>query len=295
MIGIDWGTTSFRAYILGPGGQIREKIENDRGIFNCAGRQFGEVLKEQLALFQRKTAGLPIIASGMITSRQGWRETPYLECPCTAGQLAEQLCRLDFDRSNGLWFVPGVKQLGEEPDIMRGEETQLMGLAGDNSQTCLLPGTHSKWVAVQKGTIRGFTTFMTGDLFEAVLSQTILRATALGKWSDEDFITGVNTGYRRAESGRSLLSGLFQVRVADILGLDPELDKRSLLSGILVGSEIGEASLSYGLEPVLVIGNERLSRLYLLALAACGLKAEKGPEDASAMGLWRMAQIKNLM
>lgn len=297
LIGIDWGTTHFRAYFLAPDGSILQKIETNAGIINVNNGNFGEVFRKQIQLFGKIAPGLPIITSGMITSRQGWLETPYVECPAGIRELARELCPLETGDFGQIWFVPGVKQLQPEPDIMRGEETQLAGIDSAGSRTCLLPGTHSKWVSFENGTIIGFKTFMTGDLFNAVLKQTILRSTETGHWSDEAFKFGVELGFQRLHQRKGILSGLFQARVRDILHLQPEIDTRSALSGLLIGYEISEGS-GCGFqcsEPVLVIGNERLTHLYLLALSACGIKGEKGPEDISARGLYRIAHLKNLV
>lgn len=297
LIGIDWGTTHFRAYFITPDGTIQQKIETDAGILSCKNGNFEEVLQQQLLLFKKIEPSMPIIAAGMITSRQGWLETPYVECPAGIQELARELRPLKTSNSGRIWFVPGVKQLLPEPDIMRGEETQLAGIDLEINRTCLLPGTHSKWVTFENGTIVGFKTFMTGDLFNAVLQKTILGSTETGSWSDEAFRAGVKLGYQRMEKGGGLLSVLFQARVKDILKLQPELDTRSVISGILVGHEIAEGS-GCGFqcsEPILVIGNEQLTNLYLLALSTCSLKGEKGPQDVSAQGLYRIAQNKNLV
>jgi 2-dehydro-3-deoxygalactonokinase len=225
-------------------------------------------------------------------------ETPYVSCPAGVEALAASLCPLEVDGLGTIWFVPGVKQLKPQPDIMRGEETQLAGVEYAGSRSVLLPGTHSKWVTLNDGQITGFTTFLTGDLYKAVLQQTILRVTPEGSWSEDVFREGARDGFSRMQKGQGLLSGLFQVRAKGILGLSVEDSARSYLSGMLIGCEIAESAASgftTTSTSIIVIGGEQLADLYLLALKECGLHGEAAPADIAAKGLFRIARLKNLI
>lgn len=297
LIALDWGTSSFRGYLLDREGRVLEKIDADAGILSIAAREYAEVLREQLSRFAGPVTGMPIVASGMITSRQGWLETPYVACPAGTEALAAALCPLEVPGIGTIWLVPGVKQLKPPPDIMRGEETQLAGVEGEGSRIVLLPGTHSKWVTLEDGLISGFTTFLTGDLYKAVLQQTILRTIPEGVWSEDAFREGVGAGFSRMQLGKGLLSGLFQVRAKSILGLSAEDSSRSYLSGMLIGCEIAErvAAGFAASRPVLVIGEAHLADMYLLALKECGLRGEAAPADIAARGLFRIARLKNLI
>lgn len=296
LIALDWGTSSFRGYLLDRDGQVVEKIDTDAGILSIAGEGYEEVLRTQLNRFKGPINDTSIIASGMITSRQGWLETPYVACPAGTAALAAALCPLEVAGLGTLWFVPGVKQLSPLPDIMRGEESQIAGIDSNGSRTVLLPGTHSKWVSLENGLITRFTTFLTGDLYRAVLQQTILRSTTEGIWSEDAFREGVIDGFSRMQQGKGLLSGLFQVRAKSILGLSAEESARSYLSGMLIGCELAESAASGfdTTQPVLIIGGEQLADMYLLALQACGLRGKAAPADIAAKGLFRIARLKNL-
>ncbi|MEE4167195.1 MAG: 2-dehydro-3-deoxygalactonokinase, partial [Desulfocapsaceae bacterium] len=274
LIALDWGTSSFRAYLLNRDGKVLEKIEADAGILSIAPGGYAKVLHDQLGRFTRLAANTPIVAAGMITSRQGWLETPYVCCPAGIEALAAALCPLEVDGLGIIWFVPGVKQLNPQPDIMRGEETQLAGAEYEGSRIALLPGTHSKWVTLEDGLITGFTTFLTGDLYKAVLQQTILRVTPEGTWSEEAFREGTRDGFSRMRRGHGLLSGLFQIRAKGILGLSAEESARSYLSGMLIGCEIAESAAGgfATSKSIIVIGGEQLADLYVLALKECGLQ-----------------------
>lgn len=296
LIAIDWGTSSFRAFLFSGEGTILSRVSSDRGILTVSEGGFEEVLREQLTSFG-DTNGLPIICSGMITSRQGWLETPYVECPAGAEQLADNLREIETGLGT-IYMVPGVKQYSPEPDIMRGEETQLMGVQETmGKRLYLLPGTHSKWAWVKEGSISGFSTFVTGDLFNALLNQTIFKAAAGIDGSESGFRAGVGRGYREALNGSGLLNGLFAARVQSILEIYPEAGTESYLSGLLIGTEIGDAAKSgfTARLPITVIGSENLADRYLMALDELKLEARPAPQDAAPRGLHRIATLAGLI
>lgn len=297
MIGVDWGTSSMRVYLLGKKGIISKKLGSDKGILTIEDGDYASALIHQLDQLRVRDTTVPLVISGMITSKNGWHETPYVECPVSPADLAEGMRLLRHDLLGAIWFVPGVRQLHPEADIMRGEETQLAGIDYPGKILVILPGTHSKWVTLQDRVIIKFKTFMTGDLYTAALKHTILRTLPDDPWSDEWFNKGVRYGYERYQQGGSLLSGMFQVRVRTILGLAPAEGSRSYLSGILIGSEIFEGIQS-GIgehEGILVAGEKKLAALYLKALAICGADAEYQSLESAAHGLYRIAAIKGLV
>lgn len=297
MIGVDWGTSSMRIYLLQENAAIYKRLYSSRGILNIEDGGYASTLINQLDQLRVRDESVPLIVSGMITSRNGWFETPYVECPASPADLAEGMRVLRHDLLGAVWFMPGVRQLHPEVDIMRGEETQLAGIDHTGNILVILPGTHSKWVTLEDRVIIKFKTFMTGDLYNAALKHTILRTLPDAPWSDEWFNEGVRNGYERCQQGGSLLSGMFQVRVRTILGLAPSEGSRSFLSGILIGSEIFEGIHS-GIgehERVLVVGEENLAALYLEALAICGAAADYQSLESAAHGLYRIATIKGLV
>ncbi|WP_167505770.1 2-dehydro-3-deoxygalactonokinase [Desulfosediminicola flagellatus] len=297
LIALDWGTTSFRAYFLNEHGNILCKVNSEAGILCIENGKFLQTLCQQLKQLGTISPGTPIVAAGMITSRQGWVETDYVECPASPEDLALNLSHLDTEPLGRIWFVPGVKQLTPHPDIMRGEETQLAGITQSGDQVVILPGTHSKWVNLHDGILTSFSTFMTGDLFNAVRNHTILRAITTASWSPVSFRKGVDEGYNSIGKGKGLLSSLFQTRVKDILGLSEDAGTESYLSGILIGTEIGEA-LKAGYTPtgtVCVLAEPHLTELYLSALEQFGITAQSAPADVSAYGLFRIARLKQLI
>jgi 2-dehydro-3-deoxygalactonokinase len=289
MIAVDWGSSSLRGYLLDDNGAILDQRADTRGILGCDGN-FAAVLADLVD-------GWPgtILMSGMIGSRNGWIEQPYLPCPATLDDVAAAL-HLHQDPAlpgRALWFVPGVAVDASDatPDVMRGEETQLFGLdlhAG-SAQVCL-PGTHSKWATLRAGAITGFATAMTGELFALLRTHSLLgRLMDDGQALDAAaFARGVE---RSGEPG-GLLHHLFGVRA---LGLFDRLSPSaapSCLSGLLVGHEI--AALADPAQCVHLVGSAGLTERYALALAQLGFTSAQAPESLAARGLYRIAKTRGV-
>jgi len=294
---LDWGTSSFRAYLLDKDGTIENSLSSDSGILHRKDRGFEEVLKKHLHQLAGYTHGMPVIASGMITSRQGWVETGYCECPVRPQDLAANLVPLHSEAAGTIHFVAGVKQCRPTPDIMRGEECQLAGLEGAETRQVILPGTHSKWVQMQDGAISRFCTFMTGDIYQALTRTTILRALPHTEWTEEGFRLGVKEGFHLQATHRGLLASLFQVRVKSILEEMSGEKAAGFLSGILIGAEIAEAGelRLAGSLPYLVIGSEELTGVYCRALQYCGLSGLAASPHMAARGLFTIARHANII
>src|ERR1700733_13068825 len=274
MIGIDWGTTSFRAFRMGRDGAIRERRAGLKGILNVPDGRFGDTLREEIGPWL--AAGEDrVLLSGMIGSRQGWKEAPYLPCPAGAAELAGALVDIGFDWAR-VKLVPGLSGVDESgvAEVMRGEETQIMGvvpLLRDGGIACL-PGTHSKWARVEAGRIVEFTTHMTGEAFGVLRSHTILsRMMRDGPSDGAPFDTGL---IRSADPG-GLLHHLFGVRALTLAGRLKESEAPAYLSGILIGHEVRAALGQAGGAVVQVIGASDLTALYSKAITACGGYAER--------------------
>ncbi len=81
LVTLDWGLTRLRAYLLDGGGEIVERRDSAAGVLALEAGGFEAALAAAISHW----GAAPVIASGMITSRQGWVETPYLDCPAGAG------------------------------------------------------------------------------------------------------------------------------------------------------------------------------------------------------------------
>jgi 2-dehydro-3-deoxygalactonokinase len=289
MIGIDWGTTSFRAFRIGRDGTIRDRRAGPKGILNVPDGRFGDTLREEIGPWLAGGEDR-VLLSGMIGSRQGWIETPYLPCPAGPSELAGALIDIRFDWAR-VKLVPGLSGTDSSgvAEVMRGEETQVLGIAAllrDGGIACL-PGTHSKWVRVEGGRIVEFTTHMTGEAFGALRGHTILgRMMRDGAADGPSFDAGV---VRSADSG-GLLHHLFGVRALALAGRLAEADAPAYLSGILIGHEVRAALAQAGGAVVQVIGAPELTALYARTIQACGGYAERHDGEAAARGLALVAE-----
>jgi 2-dehydro-3-deoxygalactonokinase len=290
LVGIDWGTSAARAYSFDAGGQVVERRDLPIGIRHVRDGRFDAALAKLIAGWDIR---VPRIASGMIGSRQGWVEAPYVECPASLTALADRLVRVPHDE---LAIVPGVvtHDAAGIADVMRGEETQLLGAVGrDERVLAVLPGTHSKWARVEHGRVVDFTTFMTGELFGVLIDHSMLGRLAgyePGRFVRDAFSHGVARGLADGE----LLHDLFGARTLALTGALRSEEVADWLSGLLIGREVGAArawAQRSGVDAshVRVIGADALADRYELALSDAGIVAARGVADAAAHGLWRIA------
>jgi len=293
LIGVDWGTSSLRVALIGADGSVLAAHAAEAGISTVDDGDFASVLRTAIAALDAP-AGLPVVLSGMITSRQGWHELPYLPCPAGADSLARAIHRARAPGLGPLHFITGLRTLGPDgiPDVMRGEETQLIGqdeLAP--GEAVVLPGTHSKWVVVEDGRIQRFRTFMTGELFAVLARHSILgRLMADGPEDHAAFARGVEIGL----AGPGLLGRLFSARALPLVGALPETAVRDYLSGLLIGAEIAEARAAERPDKVIVIGSDVLARRYAAALELAGMRHRPGRPDAASRGQWRIAEAAGI-
>jgi 2-dehydro-3-deoxygalactonokinase len=288
MIGVDWGTSSFRAFRMDADGRVLQRRTAPRGILAVEDGRFAEELLRQAGdwIADGETR---VLMAGMIASRQGWREAPYLPCPAGPAEIAGALVGIAFDGAQVL-LVPGLtdSDASGTPEVIRGEETQLVGVLeeiGADGTACL-PGSHSKWARIAGGRIAGFSTYLSGEAFSALRGHTILgRMMKDGPIDPAVFDRGVA---RSGDAGH-LLHHLFGVRTLALFGRLTEEAGASYLSGLLVGHEI-RAALPEGGGPLHLIGSAPLCALYARAVAACGGTAVTHDEDAAARGLARIGK-----
>ncbi len=282
MIGIDWGTTSFRAWRLGADGTVLGARAAARGILAVSDGGFAAALREQCGDWLAEGEDR-VLLSGMIGSRQGWVETPYLPCPAGIEDLAAALVAVPFPGAE-IRLVPGLSARdGQDvPEVLRGEETQIAGLDFADGLVCL-PGSHSKWVRLEAGRVAGFETYFSGETFAALRSATILGR-MMGDGPTD--LAAFDRGLGRAGDPGHLLHHLFGVRTLGLGGTFAPAASASYLSGLLIGHEVG-AAMAAGAR-VTIVANAQLSPLYARAVAARGGVATLTSPDAAARGLARI-------
>jgi len=305
LIALDWGTSNLRASLLDARGQALETRSAPGGVMAVQGGQFAQALLALCADWLAQTT-CPLMASGMIGSRQGWREAPYLDAPTSLTQAARQLVSVPVPQADGraerlLHIAPGLRCLDSagEFDVMRGEETQIWGADLPVNSCCVLPGTHSKWAWLgEGGAIRHFKTFMTGELYglltqHSILGRLMVFGAEPGALQQEAFAAGVRLGLR---GHAELPHTLFAARTAGLMGRVAPEALPDFLSGILLGAEIGGATA--GAEPlqqVTLIGDEALCQRYALALALKGLAVSRASDGATTRGQWLLAGAAGLL
>jgi 2-dehydro-3-deoxygalactonokinase len=316
LVGVDWGSTSLRAWLIGADGTVLEERHADKGASTLSGHAaFTAAFDEISGAWRAAHAGIPVLACGLVGSTHGWLDVPYARCPAGAAALAAGLRRPDGgpDAGPGVgpdvgpFIVPGVllDDTSLPPVVMRGEETQVLGAlqlqpALAKGACLVLPGTHSKWVQVQGGRVSGFATQMTGELF-AVLRQ----HSVLGRLMPEDapvdpdaFVQGVDAARDHGELG--LPHQLFAARSLGVTGRLPHEMLAAYLSGLLIGHELRaglqwRAMAGLGSQPLALVGAPNLCARYQVALHRFQRPADLVLDNTAPAGLLALAREAGLL
>ena len=299
LLGCDWGTSTFRLQLLDIAelrvvGEVLSKEgiagmhEKWKAIIgqNKAGKKsqlFRSYLKKQIELLSAKLSvdldNITIVISGMASSSIGMEDVPYTMVPFALDGSQTIIKHMDLEEnfSHEIILVSGVRS---QKDVMRGEETQLIGLlsllelSGSKPEEGILifPGTHSKHIYIQNGQLTNFRTFMTGELFNVMCNHSILKDSVqtgeLGSFSEMDAI-GFKLGLKDSQEA-GILNGLFRVRTNQLFNRLSKKQNFFYLSGLLIGAEI-----IYLLEnedmPLLLCSGSNLYGFYKTALEELNL------------------------
>ena len=189
-------------------------------------RAFDAALESHIGKWDKN---LPIMASGMITSRQGWVELPYVACPAGLQSIAAAVHLHTSKHGRKIYFVPGISTRGLDgaPDVIRGEETQVLGASEGGNEHFVTPGTHSKWITVKDREITGFSSYMTGEVFALLKTHSILGKLMTGETaSPSAFERGVRAGLK---DPAGFLHNIFSTRTLALFNEMPT-DHLELLS-----------------------------------------------------------------
>ncbi|MEQ1649451.1 MAG: 2-dehydro-3-deoxygalactonokinase [Hyphomicrobiaceae bacterium] len=291
-IAVDWGTSSFRAALVDAAGVILGRIESGDGIMSVEGSAFQATLMRLLAGWTGGHQKLPIIMSGMIGSRQGWVEAAYLSTPVDLSALGEALTWVDGAALGAIALVPGVETRDGAgvPDVMRGEETQILGAlatSGAADGLFVLPGTHSKWAWVASRRLLRFQTFMTGEVFAALRGHTILgrlMGEAADTFDAHGFRAGVVAGAADGQPGQ-LLTRIFAARTFGLRDDWTAARLESYLSGLLIGAELAVGrGLAVDVGVITIVANSKLTEVYELAAASLGIGIRRAGDDLAVAG-----------
>ena len=214
-------------------------------------------------------SGLPVVISGMAGSTLGIRDVPYVPLPFRPGDGGLEL----FDAGplsgipNPVSIIPGV--CGPD-DVMRGEETEAAGLMEDlmtDDAMMILPGTHSKHLLIRSAEICDLRTYMTGELFQVIASDTILarvledpKTDPFDEHGQACFLDGL-----RMSGTFDLMHALFTLRSRVLLDRILVRGNVHRLSGLLIGAELRGLTLVPDC-PIIVGGAGPLYDRYMQAL-----------------------------
>jgi len=293
----DWGTTSFRLRrVAGPDCTVIREIREPSGVkslYEEAMRSGAEIEAGRAKVFagflHRKCEALlagqktperelPLVISGMASSSVGWRELPYAKTPFPLDGCGLRSQEVNWSNPECFWSAHLISGVATTCDMMRGEETEIIGLMSDASlaplrerSLLILPGTHSKHVWIEDQSVVEFRTFMTGELFEVLGRHSLLRASVDAaapvrgdSLSDPDraaFQEGVSWA-----KAHGLAGGLFRVRTRAVLDRRPLKDNTWFFSGLLIGTELESIGRDARNRPVILGATRGLAELYGLAL-----------------------------
>ena len=293
----DWGTTSFRLRrVAGPDRAVIREIREQAGVKSlheealrsgeeieaARAKVFARFLNRKVeALLAGETTPahkLPLVISGMASSSVGWRELPYAKTPFPLDGSGVRSQELNWSKPEWLGPVYLISGVATACDMMRGEETEVIGLMSDVSLAALrerslliLPGTHSKHVWIENQSVVDFRTFMTGELFEVLGRQSLLKASIdAGARTGNDSLSGPDRaafqeGVAWAKD-HGLAGGLFRVRTRAVLNRCSVADNTWFFSGLLIGAELESIGRAAGNRPVILGATHGLAELYGLAL-----------------------------
>ena len=308
-ISCDWGTSVLRLRLIDiDTTSVEAETVSDQGVsstFNLWKQSskhederlfyYRSILNEQVAKLEAQLSisleNLPLIVSGMASSNIGMLELPYKEVPLNADgrDLYTRVIQQTDDFRHKILMISGIKTTN---DVMRGEETQLIGCLNDDDEAdryFIFTGTHSKHVRVKNGEAIDFKTYMTGEFFEllskkSVLSNVVENNVLPGDDNMESFRKGV------ADSLHSnLLHSSFLVRTNHLLGKLSKKENYYYLSGLLIGTEMKDLTDEY--EHINLVSNEFLGRYYKAAFDVLN-KRNSVLETESADGALLKGQSK---
>jgi 2-dehydro-3-deoxygalactonokinase len=299
----DWGTTAFRLRLVEDENlniiaeqSTKQGISNTHELWKQSAKSKDErlafylnIIREHISAIEQKLNTsldeVPLILSGMASSTVGMVDVPYKEIPflVNGADLKVHTIEPNDHFKHKIFIISGVRT---NDDVMRGEETKLVGCTSDDSSEnhiYIFPGTHPKHVEVKDGKAIAFKTFITGELFDLLSKKSILAVSVEeGKELQEPtnlqyFEKGV-----KDSNNSNLLHSCFLVRTNQVFNKLSKQENYFYLSGLLIGTQLRDLhnTTSAGLT---VVGNETLTPYYIAALRVIGLAdAAHAPETVNA-------------
>ena len=292
-IAADWGTTNLRIWGMSGQNDIVAHAGSDKGMNRLKPGEFEAALLELAGDWLDDKRQTLVVACGMVGARQGWTEADYVTVPTSPLTRASFTVAPITDARLRVLIVPGLAQ-HDPADVMRGEETQIAGLLAqrpDFEGLVCIPGTHSKWAEITGGTITSFRTFMTGEMFDLLEHQSILRHSLNTAGLDETAFEEAIAA--KMSSPDAPLADLFSIRAGDLLIQVPSPISRAKLSASLIAAELGAMKAGVSGRKVSLIASGELGRLYKKALEVVGKNVEM--VDGNDLAVRGLAAAKALI
>jgi 2-dehydro-3-deoxygalactonokinase len=285
-IAIEWTSAAFRALLLDDETVLSEK-KSDRGTTKVATGAFETALREELGEWIDKAE--KILFSGMITSRNGWIESPFAPVPAGPADLLAQAVTHKVEGLPPLIFLPGIAQTKPLPDVMRGEEMSLFGLT-ETDGMFVLPGPHAKWVTMEGGGITAITTYMSGEILNLLKRDSLVSRLIPSTYEErpEAFRRGVQTAYEQGTLPGRILARVFSARSLVLFDRLASEEIADYLAGLMIGAEISEALGQGKSKKINIVGHAALAERYKTAIELFGGEAKLVTPDVAA-GFRRVA------
>ncbi|NIX76083.1 2-dehydro-3-deoxygalactonokinase [Microvirga terricola] len=291
----DWGTTRFRGYLI-ENETILDQVSSDEGVSALKQGQHRDVFLRHCGRWLDVEPDAPVLLVGMVGSREGWVVAPYASCPAGPAEIAGAMIPVDLDHGRKAYIIPGLycEPTPGAPDVMRGEETLVLGAGVENGLVCS-PGTHPKWIEMRGGKIERFATYMTGEMYALLREHSMIGRPATEPEDPRGFDLGLEAARRNSGEGGQhvgLLHLLFGARAAVVSGHMETSLLAPYLSGLLTGDEINGALSQFGRpSAVTIIADRPRADLYRHALARHGIETHvKAPQEALIAGLARIVR-----
>ena len=267
-IAVDWGTSNFRAFLIGENATVVNQTESASGFLTVKDQDFASALKAILSAWIDNYYDYPIVMAGMVGSKHGWHEVDYVNTPCASAALVRSAKRFELPWGQPAFIIAGVKHDSDlQTDVMRGEEVQVLGLSelvNKSSLTAVLPGTHSKHIAIKDHQIQSLQTFMTGELYHLLVEHSILGKgiTTTTNVDKDAFLKGV-----KEVIGTNITSSMFLARTHLLFERLVPSSIPDYLSGMLISHEL----LTHKHSHIFLVGSKKLTMRYQLACQSLGI------------------------
>ena len=285
-VAVDWGTSRIRALLV-DGTTVLARSESDDGVSRLKPGEHAGIFARHCGAWLAAEPDLPVVLVGMAGSREGWALAAYAECPAGPDEIAAALTRIEIGNGRTAAIVPGLTSLTDgRSDVMRGEETHLLGSGVADGLVCL-PGTHCKWALMQAGKVVAFATFLTGELYGLLREHSMVGRPATEPADPAGFAEGLAASSLRGGPGGGLLNALFAARAATLTKRLSAGKLGPYLSGLLTGEEIAGAFRLFGRpEVVTIVADPPRADLYAEALGQEGIALRQiGQEETLLSGL----------